>query len=281
MILFKESDDLKKFILSQKQQGQKIGFVPTMGALHNGHLELIHQSSAENDITICSIFVNPTQFNDAKDFEKYPITIESDIEKLENIKCNVLFFPSVKEMYPDGITETKKYDLGKLETLFEGEFRPGHFQGVCVIVDKLLELVTPQNLYMGQKDFQQCMVIAKLISITGIYTKLHICNTLREKTGLAMSSRNERLSKEDRQKASLIFENLNYIKEHIQDFSFPELQSKVLDKLNENQFNTEYLKLIDSTKFEELTDFDFNKKMYLIIATHFGGVRLIDNIPIN
>lgn len=281
MILFKESDDLKKFILAHKQLGQKIGFVPTMGALHNGHLELIQQSSAENDLTICSIFVNPTQFNDPKDFEKYPITIESDIEKLEKIKCDILFFPSVKEMYPNGFEKNEIYDLGNLEKVFEGEFRPGHFQGVCVIVDKLLKIVQPHNLYMGEKDFQQCAVVSKLLELTASSTRLHICPTLREKSGLAMSSRNERLSIEDRQKASLIFENLNFIKTHQNDYTFQELQSKVLEILNNNQFNTEYLKLINSINFEELKDFDNTKKMQLLIATHFGGVRLIDNISIN
>ncbi len=281
MLLFKKSKDLQKYISIQKKEGKKIGFAPTMGALHNGHLELIKKSNSENDFTVCSIFVNPTQFNDPKDFEKYPITIEADIEKLISVKCQALFFPSVNEMYPNGITETQQYDLGKIETLFEGEFRPGHFQGVCIVVHKLLNIVTPHNLYMGEKDFQQCMVISKLLELTAIKTKLHICPTLRELSGLAMSSRNERLNKNDRQKASMIFEYLNYIKVFHQDFSFQELQTKALDILNENQFKTDYLKLIDSTNFEELQNFDFNKKMQLLIATNFGGVRLIDNIAIN
>ena len=149
------------------EKGKTIGFVPTMGALHAGHISLIKASKNENPITVCSIFVNPTQFNDPKDFEKYPVTIEKDIDMLKEAGCDVLFLPSVEEMYPEGIVTENHYDLGYLETILEGKFRPGHFQGVCMVMQRLLKIVSRIDLYLGQKDYQQCMVIKRLIELMG------------------------------------------------------------------------------------------------------------------
>src|SRR5690242_13565632 len=200
MILFKKVIDLRKWLDHQRQTENNIGFVPTMGALHSGHLSLIEASKKENSITVSSIFVNPTQFNDPTDFEKYPVTIEKDIDLLEGIGCDAIFLPSVEEIYPNGTKSVKHYELGYLEKILEGKFRPGHFQGVCMVVERLLEIVEPDKLYLGQKDFQQCMVIRKLISLMGKENtiSLEISPTLREPDGLAMSSRNVRLNEEER-----------------------------------------------------------------------------------
>src|ERR1051325_5265869 len=227
MILFKKADQLYNYLESQHQNGKKIGFVPTMGALHQGHISLIESSKKENDLTVCSIFVNPTQFNDPKDYEKYPITIEKDIYQLETNGCDIIFIPSLKEIYPDDYKKVH-YDLGYLETVLEGKFRPGHFQGVCMVVHRLLEIVTCNNLYLGQKDYQQCMVIKRLIELIGKKEKITVvvCPTLREVDGLAMSSRNTRLNEEERKKATAIFQTLSFMKNNLKKESLDELKEK-------------------------------------------------------
>ena len=203
MILYKKSEDIRNKLNQLKGQDKSIGFVPTMGALHEGHLSLIKQSIAEKNITVVSIFVNPTQFNDKKDFEKYPVTIEKDIELLERSGADILFLPSVHEMYPNGLQALSTYDLSQIEHVLEGYYRPGHFQGVCNIMHRLLQTITPGNLYMGQKDYQQCMIIQKLINDFKLPVKLNIVPTQREESGLAMSSRNMRLSGAAKRKAAV------------------------------------------------------------------------------
>ncbi len=215
MILFKKITELSFFIEKEKKKGKSIGFVPTMGALHEGHISLINNSKALNKLTVSSIFVNPTQFNNAKDFDKYPVTIEKDIDLLEKNGCHILFMPTVKEMYPTGFINPPHYNLGYLETVLEGKYRPGHFQGVCQVVHRLLSIVQPHNLYIGQKDYQQCMVIKKLVELTQLKVNVIIGSTLRENDGLAMSSRNMRLNIEERKKAVKISEVLFFIKKEI------------------------------------------------------------------
>lgn len=278
MYIFKKTSELQLYL---KTRNSKPGFVPTMGALHQGHVSLILQSKKENEISVCSIFINPTQFNDPKDFEKYPITIAADIEKLIAAGTDILFLPSVTEMYPQGTEEKQNYNLGFIDTELEGKFRPGHFQGVCTIVHKLLDAVIPANLYMGEKDFQQCMVVKKLISLINSNTTLHTCATLREPNGLAMSSRNERLSKENRQLASEIFESMKHIKSMMHAHSFHELQTEAINALHNKQIEPEYLLLCEADTLRELNDFDANCKMVLLIAAKIGDVRLIDNLRLN
>ena len=200
MIIFKRPGDLHNFLENKRSAQKKIGFAPTMGALHAGHLSLVTEAKKQNDLVVCSIFINPTQFNDPEDFKKYPVTIEKDILLYEASGCDVVFMPLVEDMYPSGTKELTRYDLGFLETVLEGKFRPGHFQGVCQVMHRLLEIVLPDNLYLGQKDYQQCMVIRKLIELIGLEDKIkvNICPTLREKDGLAMSSRNARLLPDER-----------------------------------------------------------------------------------
>ena len=215
MILFKKAADINSYLQQHINLGKSIGFVPTMGALHQGHISLIGTSKIANGLTVCSIFVNPAQFNDAKDFNNYPSTIEKDIDALENAGCDVLFLPSVAEIYPSGTQNAKTYDLGYLETVLEGKYRPGHFQGVCLVVHRLLNIINANQLYLGQKDYQQCMVIKRLVELEEIKTNINICPTLRETSGLAMSSRNMRLSNKEKEHALKIFETLSYLKKNI------------------------------------------------------------------
>jgi len=280
MIVFKSADTLKKHLIHQKQLGRTIGFVPTMGALHAGHLSLIKASQSENDVNICSIFVNPTQFNDPKDFEKYPVTLETDIEWLVKQETDILFLPSVQEIYPDGTRNLPRFDLGHLESVLEGPTRPGHFQGVCQVMSRLLGMVSADNLYMGQKDYQQCMVIKKLISLIGSATKLHTCPTLREKDGLAMSSRNTRLNEESRKKAPALFETLNYLKKNIQPGSLKRLKEEGRSKMEQSGFKVDYVEIADANSLEIVDNYDGNQELVGLIAAFIQEIRLIDNMRI-
>lgn len=280
MILFKKINDLRKWLDSHSKKEDRLGFVPTMGALHNGHLSLISYSKKENEITICSIFVNPTQFNDPKDFEKYPITLEQDITLLEAAGCDVLFLPSVAEMYPQGLKPSQVYDLGFLETVLEGKFRPGHFQGVCMVVHRLLDIVKPDNLYLGQKDYQQCMVIEKLVFLTGMQEliKVNVCPTLRENDGLAMSSRNMRLKEEERKKAVTISRTLTFIKEALKPGSTAALLDKGKAILEAEGFRTDYLEIADAKDLSPVTNWDGHQPLVLLAAAFLNEIRLIDNM---
>src|SRR6478609_10764771 len=213
MILYKTVNQLTEWL---QNSSETIGFVPTMGALHAGHLGLLEASKQQSGITVCSIFVNPTQFNDPQDFAKYPVTLEKDLLLLEKAGCDVVFLPSVAEMYPGGLAPDKHFELGYLETILEGKYRPGHFQGVCQVVNRLLEIVRPTTLFLGQKDYQQCMVIKKLIELAGFDTTLNIVPTIRENSGLALSSRNLRLSKKDKETAAVIYRSLQFLRQNIQ-----------------------------------------------------------------
>jgi pantoate--beta-alanine ligase len=214
MILFKKASPLLQRLDQARKSGQRIGFVPTMGALHEGHLALLQACRKESDIVVCSIFVNPTQFNNPTDYQLYPNTIEKDIRLLVEAGCDVLFLPSKEEMYPAGF-QARHYDLGELETILEGMYRPGHFQGVCQAVDRLLQIVKPHQIYFGQKDYQQCMVVKKLLTLTGRENiLLKIIPTQRDAKGLALSSRNLRLAPEQREKALALYQTLTFLKAH-------------------------------------------------------------------
>lgn len=283
MLIIKRKSDLVHYLSREAFKGKNIGFVPTMGALHQGHLSLIQQSNAASDLTIVSIFVNPTQFNDPADFDKYPVTIEQDIYQLEHIGCDVLFLPAVSEIYPEGLQASKMqhYDLGYLETVFEGKYRPGHFQGVCQVVHRLLDIVRPDVLYMGQKDYQQCMVISKLLQLISCPAKLVIGNTLREPDGLAMSSRNMRLSDEERTMATGIYNTLTYIKENIRPGSTSVIIDEGLKMLEQNGFNADYLAVADANNLTPLPYWDGKTDIVIITAAYLGSVRLIDNMVLH
>jgi pantoate--beta-alanine ligase len=279
MILFKKATELTEYLTIQRKKGIKTGFVPTMGALHNGHISLINDCKKQNDITICSIFVNPTQFNDPNDFKKYPKTIESDIYLLEKEGCDIIFLPSVEEIYPAG-TSTIHYELGTLETVLEGKFRPGHFQGVCQVVHRLLDIVQPANLYLGQKDYQQCMVIQKLITLTNTPTRLIICATQREASGLAMSSRNMRLSDDERKTATAIYESLHTIQKDIQPGDLQMLKEKAALSLTAKGFTVDYVEIADAATLELISNWNGSTPLVTLAAAFLNNVRLIDNIII-
>ncbi|MGN6437711.1 MAG: pantoate--beta-alanine ligase [Agriterribacter sp.] len=284
MFIIKLANDVDHYLQNQRSKGSIIGFVPTMGALHKGHLSLIEASRSANAITVCSIFVNPTQFNDPKDFQNYPVTLENDIYLLEKAGCDVLFLPAVGDIYPDGIKEKKQaYDLGYLETVLEGKYRPGHFQGVCQVMDRLMQIVQPDNLYIGQKDYQQCMVIKKLLSIIGSHAHINICTTLREPDGLAMSSRNMRLNSEERILATGIFETLSYIRRHIKPGALKHLLQEATHILEKKQLVPDYIEIANADDLSLLKEWDGKTKIVALIAAFMGKVRLIDNmiLPLN
>jgi pantoate--beta-alanine ligase len=283
MILFKKVTDLRNYLDAQVSKGKKIGFVPTMGALHPGHISLVKACSEVNDLTVSSIFINPTQFNDKKDFEKYPITIEQDIRLLGSAGCDILLLPSVAEMYPDGTGQQMHYDIGELETRLEGKYRPGHFQGVCMVVHRLLDIVQPHNLYLGQKDYQQCMVIAKLLEVTGIgnKTSVTICPTLREPSGLAMSSRNMRLTEEEKTRAATIYRALCLIKDQLAKGDITLLKEKANALLEDNHFRVDYVEIADARTLEPAHMWDGKQKLVALVAAFLGEVRLIDNLLIS
>ena len=278
MLIFHTVQQLQKYLGQQKQKGLITGFVPTMGALHQGHLSLIEESKKTTDLTISSIFVNPTQFNDPKDFEKYPVTISTDIELLLKAGVHVLFLPSVKEIYPHGTNAQRHYELGFLETVLEGKYRPGHFQGVCQVMHRLLNIADAHHLFMGQKDYQQCMVINHLISTQQIPTKLHIAPTLRESDGLAMSSRNMRLTKEDRQTAVAVSQALKQMKMQLKRGSLQTMKEDATAFLTAKGFRVDYTEIAHADTLTLLDNWNGNDPVVALIAAYIGEVRLIDNM---
>jgi len=281
MILFKKITELQRFLSEKKRQGASIGFVPTMGALHGGHISLIINSRQHNTVTVSSIFVNPAQFNDPKDFEKYPVTMDTDVELLEKNGCDVLFVPSVADIYPNGLGNLPQYTLGYLETVLEGKYRPGHYQGVCQVVHRLLNIVQPDNLYLGQKDYQQCMVIKKLIELAGLKITVAIGPTLREHDGLAMSSRNMRLNEQERHQAVKISETLLFIKNNIKPGYIDDLKERAIQYLSAEGFKVDYIAIATADKLELLEYWDGKQPIVALAAAYLNEIRLIDNMLLN
>ena len=284
MLIFKKAAQLQQHIQQHKNNKEIIGFVPTMGALHQGHISLIEDSIKNCTITVCSIFVNPTQFNDANDFEKYPVTIEQDILLLELAKCDILFLPSVEEMYPQGALVKTNYNIGFIETVFEGAKRPGHFNGVCQIVEKLLHIVMPNYLFLGQKDYQQCIVIKKLVHLMHKeeVIKVIICNTSREENGLAMSSRNRRLTGNAKDNAKIIYQSFSKIKKEINKINAVELiETATVNILNAGFEKIDYISFANAQTLEPISEWNGNTPLIILFAGFIDGVRLIDNMLIN
>lgn len=276
MIIFKQSADLSNWLNVETATGKSIGFVPTMGALHAGHISLITLSKARANWTVCSIFVNPTQFNDPKDFQKYPITLEKDIALLEAAGADVLFLPGVTELYPGGTANLEHYDLGSLGTVLEGKYRPGHFQGVCQVMYRLLSTVRPDDLFMGQKDYQQCLVIQRLLELMGLPTRFHRCPIVREPDGLAMSSRNIRLNPTERANAPAIYHALLSLAQNFRikpTTSLAEAET-ILEKA---QFRIDYISVADANTLIPVSD-PTSADIVALIAAFQGEVRLIDNM---
>lgn len=282
MISFKKSDTLSKYIQQLEQKGLSIGFVPTMGALHLGHISLIEESKKACDVTVCSIFVNPTQFNDPKDFAKYPVSVGNDILLLENAKCDILFLPDLNEIYPHGTNPSAHYSLGEIEFELEGKYRPNHFQGVCQVVDRLLKIVMPHKLFIGKKDYQQCIIIKKLIELLHLKVEVITVDTYRENSGLALSSRNLRLNDEQKLAAAAISEVLHYIRQNIATTPFKNLKQYAIEYLQKRGFSkVDYVSIANAATLQQVNNIESSGKLIVLIAAFIGDVRLIDNMAID
>lgn len=278
MILYKSTRPLRSRLQKLRNDKLKIGLVPTMGALHEGHLSLIKEAKKHCDIVACSIFVNPTQFNDKKDFEKYPVTVEHDIYLLENIETNILFLPSVNEIYAEGLQELQHFSLGYLENILEGKYRPGHFQGVCNVVYRLLNIIEPDMFFLGRKDYQQFLVLKKMMQQFFPSINILAVNTAREESGLAMSSRNMRLSNDARNKAAAIYQSLQFIKQNIDKESIAFLKDQASGIILKNGFDKiDYVEVCDAETLLPVESFQ-PKKTIALAAAFIEDVRLIDNI---
>jgi pantoate--beta-alanine ligase len=304
--LFSTISEIREHLRVVKKEGKTIGLVPTMGALHKGHTSLFEKAKSENNSVVSSIFVNPLQFNDKRDLERYPRTLEKDIEKLTAVRCDILFAPSTEEMYPshpsapyrwqnessvrrndssgEAILEDKEIDLGMLDKVMEGKQRPGHFQGVCIVVKKLFDIIEPNKAYFGEKDFQQLTIIKYLVKTQSIPVEIVPCPTVREPDGLAMSSRNTFLTPDERKNAPLIFKILQEAKQKLysrekENMTIATIQEWVKEKINHNPFlKLDYFEIVNSETLQPLVSLDEAESRRACIAVRAGTVRLIDNI---
>jgi pantoate--beta-alanine ligase len=257
----------------------ELGFVPTMGALHSGHLDLEKRASAENSLVVVSIFVNPTQFNNQEDLQKYPRTLENDLKVLEDISNCIVFVPDVAEIYPEN-DSFQGMDLQGMDTILEGKFRPGHFQGVVHVVHNFFRLIQPTRAYFGQKDFQQLAIIKKMTEVFSFPIQIVACETVRDDSGLAKSSRNIRLSDFEKIDALIIFETLNFMKVNRLDYNSPkELKDAAISFFNKGKLELEYLEISESSSLKILEE-NWSEKTTASIAAYCGEVRLIDNMEI-
>lgn len=280
MQIFESIKSIRQYLDQQQQKGHSSGFVPTMGALHQGHLHLIEHARRDNDISVCSVYVNPTQFNNAQDLKKYPRNLEQDAALLEKAGCDALFCPSDKDMYPDGRAHTLQLDFGPLGNVLEGKFRPGHFSGVGQVLAKLFHIVRADRAYFGQKDLQQCSIVSKLIRDLFFDVQLVIVPTVRESNGLAMSSRNVRMSAAGHDLAANLFEALQAVKKGLEE-ALPAAvaRQKGLAILQEHpEIQLEYLEVVDSKSFTEIRKSKQAAQIAVCIAAYVEGVRLIDNL---
>ena len=282
MEIFKTKKPLLDFVERQKEMGKRIGFAPTMGALHQGHISLYAQARKENDLVISSIFVNPTQFNNPQDLGKYPRNIEKDIQLLEESGfVDAVYIPEVSDIYPE-VLESKEYDFDGLENEMEGKFRPGHFNGVGTVVEELFRQVKPDNGYFGDKDYQQLAIIKKLTDKLKLPIKIHGVPIFREKNGLAMSSRNQRLSAKEKGSAKIIYETLVKVNDWFRVITIPEINDRVQEIFDDQPgMKLEYFEIADEATLKQ-TDFFYKDKNYrACIVVFVGDVRLIDNMHLD
>ena len=278
MKLFYDRDSFSKYIAELKETHKTIGFAPTMGALHDGHLSLYKEAKKENDVVISSIFVNPTQFNNPTDLEKYPRTVEADILKLEESQLvDAVYIPKVEDIYPNGM-KRKHYDFGGIENEMEGAARPGHFDGVGTVVEELFRQVKPDNAYFGEKDFQQLKIIEKLVEILHLSIKIHGVKIHRQNDGLAMSSRNMRLSEEERKASTIIYKTLRQVNDWLPEVTVEEIKNRVKNTFANNGMDLEYFLIADETTLKEANTISHNNKYRAFIVVNVGSVRLIDNM---
>ena len=280
MKVFKTKKELKTYFKGYSSKNFTIGFVPTMGALHNGHLSLVKESVDNNEITVASIFVNPTQFNKKDDLENYPRTLESDLTLLQSVSCDIAFIPSTEEIYSNTIS-SNHFEFDGLEIQMEGKFREGHFNGVGTIVKKLFEIVTPTNAYFGEKDFQQLQIIRKMVQKNHLPVSVMGCPTFREKNGLAMSSRNQLLSEKEKEEGAIIYETLCEVKELINNKAIEKINSWVGEQFDKNPlFELEYFVIADEENLTPALTISPNKNYRAFIAVHADKVRLIDTMSL-
>jgi len=277
MIVYRTRNDLTGHLNSVRGENKSIGLVPTMGALHLGHASLVEKAALENDVVVVTIFVNPTQFNDPSDLEHYPRTLDRDLEMLRKLEADLVFVPSVQEMYPE--KDERTFDLDPLDKVMEGKHRKGHFNGVAQIVSKLFMLILPDRAYFGQKDFQQLVVVRRLTEILGLDIQIVPCPILREKDGLAMSSRNERLTREERKLAPFIYETLKLAREKTGELSPSELKDWVSDRFDRRpELQLEYFEIVEDKGLMPVSDWKEGVNKVACLAVHLGSVRLIDNL---
>lgn len=281
MNVFYDKNSFTEYIKTQKEQHKTIGFAPTMGALHAGHISLYKEARQHNDTVISSIFVNPTQFNNPEDLEKYPRTVEDDIKKLEDSNLvDAVYIPRVEDIYPDGM-ERQHYYFGGIENEMEGAARPGHFDGVGTVVEKLFLQVEPDNAYFGEKDFQQLKIIEKLVELSEMDIKIHGVKIHREENGLAMSSRNMRLSEIEKETSALIYKTLKKVNEWFRVISVPEIKTRVEDIFEKEDMELEYFLIADEETLKEVDFFSEDKNFRAFIVVNVGNVRLIDNLHLD
>ena len=280
MLVFSDISSIKSHLSKLKKEGNIIGFVPTMGALHNGHLSLIKKSILENNFTVVSIFVNPTQFDNSEDLKTYPSNINNDIALLKSISNKIILFnPDPEEIYSDGI-KSEHFNFNGLDQHMEGKYRQNHFQGVATVVSKLLSIVEPYNVYFGEKDFQQLRIIENLVFEKKINTKVIRCETLRDSDGLALSSRNSKLSFSSKKMATNLFKALNFAKEKFNTLDVVEIEKKIIEQMTaHSEIKLDYFIIADEEKLEP-SILKNNQKYRAFIAAYISGVRLIDNIKL-
>lgn len=277
MTIIETVADLQKAIAIQQREGKSVGLVPTMGALHEGHISLVNQSIEQNDVTVVSIFVNPTQFNNTTDLEKYPRTVDKDIELLSKKGANIAFVPTVNEIYPE--PDNRQFDFGQLDKVMEGKFRPGHFNGVAQVVSRLFNIVTPDRAYFGEKDFQQLAIIRDMVTQYSIPVEIVPMPIVREDSGLAKSSRNERLTDQQKKEAVAISKALFDSREKINDISVKNTIEAVIDEINNvDSLEVEYFEIVDGNTLQSIANWDETNYAVGCITVFCGEVRLIDNI---
>ncbi|WP_423129696.1 pantoate--beta-alanine ligase [Gaoshiqia sp. Z1-71] len=280
MLVVNEISELRLLIEGQKEKGMTIGFVPTMGALHAGHLSLVEEAGKQTDFVVVSIFVNPTQFNDLNDLKKYPKNLKADLKLLDSTACRLVFAPEVETIYPE--PDTRQFNFGQLETVMEGQFRPGHFNGVAQVVSKLFMMVEPDKAFFGLKDFQQLVIVKSMVKQLNLPVEIVACPIMREKSGLAMSSRNERLTAEQRENAALIYKTLVEARNKANEMSVEELKNRVVERINDNEYlETEYFEIVDDEELNPVTQWNQPVNKVGCIAVFCGEVRLIDNLVFN
>lgn len=280
MVVVKSVNELKKQVGRLRDEHKSIGFVPTMGALHQGHLQLVSRCVAENDACVVSLFINPTQFNDKNDFNRYPRTLENDTALLASVGCAIVFAPSAEEMYTPSEMETVfEFDFGGLDEVMEGIFRPGHFNGVVQVVSKLFSLVTPDKAYFGEKDFQQLAIIRRMVQVMNFPIEIVGCPIVREKSGLALSSRNALLSEQERTTAAVIYRTLSESKQLMHEKTVAETKAWVIDRLNAiDGLKVEYYEIVNGNSLQSITDWSDADYVVGCVTVYCGKVRLIDNI---